>query len=232
MAARVLRRRKEALKESDLAMSPHEMDVAQTSLATLDAELREVATELGKTRIRAPFSGVLGTRHVSEGAWLTPEVAITTLYDTSRFKIDFTLPERYAPQVAVGTAFEFSLTDVRGEGTVAVIEPAVDTSSRSIRVRGIIDAAEGMVAGRFATVRLKLEPRQTAFVPSIAVESSIDGHSVWVVEDGKAQRREVAIGERTSERLEITSGLKPGELVVVTNLLRLSPGAVVTVDEK
>lgn len=230
MAARVLYRREEALKESKLAMSPHEMDVAQTNLATLDAELREVATELAKTRIRAPFSGVLGTRQVSEGAWLTPEVPITTLYDTRRFKIDFSLPERYAPQIAVGATFEFTLGGERAEGTIAVVEPAVDTSSRSIRVRGVIAAAPGMVAGRFVTVRLDVAARKAVLVPSIAVEPSVDGHRVWVVEEGKAQRRKVTIGERTVERLEITSGLEPGEQVITSNLLQLSPGAEVVVE--
>ena len=229
LAARVLDRR--AAHAGTGAVSPHELDVARTEVAAFEAEMKEIAVELHKTRIRAPFSGVLGKRLVSEGAWLTPNVVLTTLYDTSRYKIDFTLPERYASRLAVGAPFSFAVHGIRGEGSVAVIEPAVDPGSRSLRVRGVVEAREGLVAGSFATVTFPLASRDTIFVPTIAVEAAPEGHSVWVVEDDRAKRRAVEIGERTVERLEITRGLRAGDRVIVTNLLRLKPEAPVVVNE-
>ncbi|MEZ4445183.1 MAG: efflux RND transporter periplasmic adaptor subunit [Polyangiaceae bacterium] len=227
LAARTLARREKI--EDSLAVSPHELDVARTNLATLQADLREVSAQLAKTRIRAPFSGVLGTRNVSEGAWLTPQVVITTLYDTSRFKIDFTLAERYAADLTLGASFRFTVAGKTGEGQIAVIEPTVDSRSRSLRVRGVVDAQEGLVAGSFAAVELPLEKREALFVPSIAVQAAPDGHTVWVATDGKAELRPVTIGERTVERIEIVSGLNAGEQVIVSNLLRLAPGMPVVV---
>src|SRR5690606_23513014 len=116
LARRVLERREK--NSGSGAVSPHEIDVARTELAALEAEMREIAVQLGKTRIRAAFSGVLGTRRVSEGTWLTPDVVITTLYDTSRFKIDFTLPERYADQLTIGGRFAFEVSGHAGEGEI------------------------------------------------------------------------------------------------------------------
>lgn len=213
------------------AITAREIDVSRTAVAVLDAQLREVHTQLDKTRLRAPFSGVLGIRRVSEGAWLTPSVVIVTLYDTHRFKIDFTLPERYAALVAPGTRFSFTVAGqpARYEATVAVVEPSVERGSRSLRVRGITPAAEGLVAGAFANVTLALEPREALLVPTIAVQASPSGHTVWVVDDGKAALRPVTIGERTPERMEIQSGLAPGDRVISSNLLRLRPGAAIEV---
>lgn len=228
LAQRVLARRRD--NQGTGAVSPHEIDVAQTEVAALEAEMREVATQLTKTRIRAPFDGVVGRRRVSEGAWLTPEVVIATLYDTSRYKIDFTLAERYASAVAVGGTFSFSASGgKRGAGTIAVIEPAVDPGSRSVRVRGVVEDGEGLVPGTFANVTLALAPRDALFVPTIAVDASVEGHSVYVIEDGRAQKRAVEIGERTAERIEITRGLNPGDVVAISNLLRLKPDAPVSV---
>ena len=81
--------------------------------------------------------------------------------------------------------------------------------------------------GTFANVTLALSPRDAFFVPTIAVEASIEGHAVWVVEEGRAKRRAVEIGERTPERMEIVRGVRAGDRVIVSNMLRLKPDAPV-----
>lgn len=228
LAARILARRE--AHSAGGAITAHELDVGRTEVAAVEAEMYEVAIQLQKTQIRAPFAGVLGTRNVSQGAWVTPDVVLTTLYDTSRFKLDFTLPERFASQLAVGATFQFSASGGKqGEGTIAVVEPSVDATSRSVRVRGIVAKGDGLVAGTFVTVTLKLAPRQALFVPTIAVEASPAGHAVWVVAEGRATRRVIEIGDRTPERMEVVKGLEKGEEVIVDNLLRLKEGAPVSV---
>lgn len=229
LARRILDRREKVVAEhaGEVTLSQHEMDVTRTDAATFDAQLREVAAQLSKTHIRAPFDGVLGARHVSRGAWLTPEVVITTLYATQHLKVDFELAERYAARVSLGDAFTYSVEGLRGEGKVTVVEPAIERASRSLRVRGQIEARKGLVPGSFASVSLAFETRQVLFAPTVAVEAAPGGHSLWVVEDGRAEKRSVRIGERTPKGLEIVEGVKPGDQVIVTNLLRLSPGASV-----
>ncbi len=213
------------------AITAHELDVGRTEVAAVEAEIREVDVELDKTRIRAPFDGVLGTRNVSVGAWVTASYVLTTLYDTSRFKLDFTLSEHHAAHLVVGGTFTFATSSgQRGQGKIAVIEPSTDTGTRSLRVRGLIDAGAAtgtLVAGSFASVKLTLAPRQAIFAPSIAVEASPQGHSLWLLRDGKAERRSVTIGERTPERMEVTEGVAAGDAVIITNLLRLKDGVPV-----
>src|SRR5690606_13425875 len=132
--------------------------------------------------------------------------------------------------VAVDGTFSFAVSGGRrGTGTIVVIEPAVDPGSRSVRVRGVVENGEGLVPGTFANVTLELSPRDAFFVPTIAIEASIEGHAVWVVEDGRAKRRPIEIGERTPDRMEIVRGLRPGDRVIISNLLRLKPEAPVTV---
>lgn len=228
-AHRVLHRREKLVADhrGEVTLSQHEMDVTRTDAAALTAQLQEVAAQLAKTKIRAPFDGVLGARHVSEGAWLTSDVVITTLYDTQHLKLDFELPERYAAHVAPGARFTYSVEGARGEGRVTVVEPAIERTSRSLRVRGRIEARDDLVAGSFASVAMSFAERDVLFVPTVAVEATPGGHSLWVVLDGQAQKRSVRIGERTPKGLEVVEGLKEGEQVITTNLLRLSPGAAV-----
>jgi membrane fusion protein (multidrug efflux system) len=168
---------------------------------------------------------------VSEGAWVTPETLLTTLQDTSRIKVDFTLPERYAGAVAIGQRFTFRVAG-RGEefsGTVIAVEPGIDAATRSVRVRGITENPEGALApGAFAAVELPLERvADGILVPAQAIVPSSTGHSVWVLREGRAALREVEIGLRTRDAVEVLRGLEVGETVLTSNLLRLREGAPV-----
>src|SRR5690606_3924293 len=189
------------------------------------AHIAALEVTLARTEIRAPFRARVGLRRVSEGAWITPDTVLTTLQDTSRIKVDFTLPERYAGAVAVGQPFRFQVAG-RGadfEGRVIAVEPGIDAATRSVRVRGITDNPDGVLApGAFASVEVPLERAgEGILVPAQAVVPSATGHAVYVLVDGRAELREVAIGLRTRDAVEILRGLEPGEVVLTTNLLRL-----------
>jgi membrane fusion protein (multidrug efflux system) len=166
---------------------------------------------------------------VSEGAWITPETPLTTLQDVSRIKVDFTLPERYAGAVAIGRSFRFRVAG-RGEdfeGRVLALESAIDAPTRSLLVRGVAENPSGaLLPGAFASVELPIErPAEGILAPAQAIVPSAAGHAVWVLRDGRAELREVEIGLRTRDEVEIVRGLAPGETVLTTNLLRLRPGA-------
>src|SRR6185436_12583861 len=102
----------EKLASEGLA-NQQELDLARGRTDELSAERELLQVTLDKTLIRAPFSGRLGLRRVSEGAWLSPNLVLSTLQDTSSLKLDFTLPERYASAVSQGSAFRFR---VEGKG--------------------------------------------------------------------------------------------------------------------
>ncbi len=208
-----------------------ELDLARARLDELVSEKQVLQVTLDKTLLRAPFSGTMGLRRVSEGAWVSPSTPLATLQDTSALKLDFTLPERYAGSVKQGEAFRFR---VEGQpesytGKIAAIEPAVDASTRSLLVRGLVDGGSALLPGTAASVELPLRVERALLVPSIAIVPGIEGRRVYVAEQGRAKAVPVEVGYRTSDRAQLLSGVKEGDQVIVTNLLRLRDGLPVAV---
>lgn len=231
LAARTAERQRALLAYDKKALSQQAFDQAQADLQALEAQIAALKVTLARTEIRAPFRGRAGLRRVSEGAWITPETPLITLQDTSHIKIDFALPERYAGAIAVGDPFTFTVVGdaTPYDGRVVAIEPTIDTTTRSLRVRGLSENPTGaLMPGAFATVELALAaPRDGILVPAEALVPSATGHAVYVLRNGRAALQEVQIGLRTREAIEIRSGLVPGEVVLTSNLLRLRPGIAV-----
>jgi membrane fusion protein (multidrug efflux system) len=233
LAARTEQRQRALLEYEKKALSQQAYDQAVADLEAIEAEIAALRVTLAKTEIRAPFRARVGLRRVSEGAWVTPETLLTTLQDTSRIKVDFSLPERYAGAVGIEQPFTFRVAG-RGDdfaGHVIAIEPGIDPATRSVRVRGITDNPEGALApGAFVSLEVPLDQvGEGILVPAQAVVPSATGHAVYVLRDARAELREVEIGLRTRDAVEVVRGLEPGEIVLTTNLLRLRAGARVEV---
>jgi membrane fusion protein (multidrug efflux system) len=230
-AARTEQRQRELLRYEKKALSQQAYDQAVAYLREVEAQIAALRVTLSRTEIRAPFRARVGLRRVSEGAWITPETVLTTLQDTSRIKIDFTLPERYAGAVAIDQPFRFRVAGRGADftGHVIAVEPGIDPATRSVRVRGITDNPDGvLVPGAFASVELPLDRAgEGILVPAQALVPSATGHALWVLRDGRAELREVEIGLRTRDAVEVLRGLSEGEVVLTTNLLRLRAGAPV-----
>lgn len=216
-------------------VSQAEYDRVKSELDEITAEIGTRGVTLAKTRIRAPFAGKVGLRRVSAGAWVTPETVLTTLSDTSKLKVDFALPERYAADVKVGHEFFFRVAGrpERFKGQVIAIEPEIDRASRSVSVRGLTDNPDGALAsGGFANVEVPIGgDKQALTVPAQALVPNVKGHGVWALVDGKATLRQVEIGQRGADEVEIVAGLAAGETILVNNLLRLREGAPVTLEK-
>jgi membrane fusion protein (multidrug efflux system) len=228
LAARTEERQRKLLAYDRKALSQQAYDQAVSELEAVEAELAALRVTLAKTEIRAPFPARVGLRRVSEGAWVTPETTLTTLQDTSRIKVDFTVPERHAGAIAVDQPFRFRVAG-RGEtfeGRVLALEPAIDAPTRSLLVRGVFENPGGaLLPGAFATVEVPIEqPGEGILVPAEAIVPSVSGHAVYVLRDGRAQLQPVEIGLRTPDAVQVLQGLAFGDTVLTTNLLRLRPG--------
>lgn len=213
------------------AISQQEFDISTADLNILEAQRNTQAVLISKTEIRAPFAGRVGVRQVSEGAFVSPTTPLITLQDVSRIKVDFPLPERYSAEVKTGQSFTFTVAGngQKFEGKVTVLEPAIDAATRSLLVRGICTEPKGLLPGGFAEVTLALEGLANGFmVPSQALVPSPQGQGVYLIENGKAKLQSVEIGIRTDDRVQILRGVKEGDVMAITNLLRLRPGLEVT----
>lgn len=213
------------------AISQQEFDISTSALILLEAQRNTKAVQIAKTEIRAPFAGRVGVRQVSEGAFVSPTTPLITLQDVSRIKVDFPLPERYAGEVKIGQKFTFTVAG-KGQvfdGTVTVLEPAIDATTRSLLVRGLCAAPQGLLPGGFAEVTLVLADLTNGFmVPTQALVPSPRGQGLYLIENGKAKLQPVEIGIRTADQVQILRGVNEGDVVATTNLLRMRPGLDVT----
>jgi len=226
--------RQRKLLEKD-AISQEEYDNALNRLNTTVADIRLLETQLAKTRIIAPFDGVIGLRFVSEGAYISPSTAIATLYNISPAKIEFAIPGRYSTQVAPGKKIRFTIeTDLKVyEGQVYAIEPRIDPATRTLKIRAMAENRGGnLLPGQFVKIELILESMANAIlVPTQAVIPEQAGKKVFILQNGKAKEVFIETGIRTANSLEVLSGLKASDTLLTTGILQLRPGMDVKISK-
>jgi membrane fusion protein, multidrug efflux system len=209
-------------------------DEAEAQLAIDHAEVDLARARLDKTRITAPFAGVVGLREVSVGNYVTPGQDLVNLEDIDPIKVDFPVPERALPAVKVGQPIEVTVDAWPGrtfEGEVYAIDPQIDAQGRSIAIRATIDNQERLLRpGLFAAVRLITARRDEALlVPEQAIFAHRGEPHVYKVVEGVARLTAVQLGGRRVGQVEIVSGVAAGDVVVTAGQMKMRDGAKVRV---
>lgn len=225
--------RLQALIDTNL-ISQTDLEEARTRWETADARLEGVIANMDDRVVRAPFTGILGFRNISEGTLVSPNTVITTLDDISTIKLDFNIAEVYLAQLQPGQTIKANSIVYRGrdfEGVVSSIGSRVDPVTRSVQVRAEIANPEGVLRpGMLLTVGLTLNERETVVVPEAAVVPSQGRQFVFVVDDESIARRvEVELGRRRPGLVEIVSGVVPGQRVVTQGVAQVRPDARVRI---
>jgi membrane fusion protein (multidrug efflux system) len=181
--------------------------------------------------VRAAFSGLVGRRLVSIGAYVNSQTALTTLQSVNPQNASFQVPERYADRLRRGQLVSFQVAALPGKnfsGEVVFVDPVVELPGRTILIKARVPNPEQQLqAGMFLEARLATEIRPNAVVvPEDALLPMAGATFIWAVKDGKADRRQVSIGVRTAGWAEVQTGVDAGEQVVVGGAERLFPGAV------
>ena len=214
-------------------ISKQEYEQVQNQLSGVNADIDLVRAQLAKTEIRAPFSGVIGIRNVSEGSIVSPSDVIVSVQQIDPVKIDFSIPEKYINAVKTGDAISFTIegTDTSFTATVNAIEPKIDPATRRVIIRAVCKNSNGKIfPGAFARVRLSLgEIENAILVPTQSVVPTQKGQNVYVVRGGKATPQPVETGIRNDTAVQILSGLSPNDTVITTGLMQLRPQTPVTV---
>lgn len=216
------------------AASTRARDEARAKLEFDRANVELARTRLAKMEIHAPFSGTVGLRLVSVGAYVSPGQDIVALVNADPIKVDFSIPERFLPAVRVGQSLTVTVDAYPGEtfsGEVYALAPQIDQQGRTLALRARIANLDGKLkAGLFARVRLITEVRPDAVViAEQAVFARGDGWFVFKVVDGKAKLARIQTGIRRAGRVEIVFGLAPGDVVVTAGHIKLRDGAPVKV---
>ena len=205
-------------------------DIALNQVNSLMADIQILNAEIVKTVIRAPFSGVLGLRMISMGAYVTPANVLTTLNKIDKVKVDFTLPESYANLLKRGgeVVVELDNNSGRRRATILAVEPQISTTTRNIIVRAALEGA-GLRPGSFVKVYVEANDASGILIPANAIIPDARAKQVVVVKNGKAKFTEINTGIRREGSVEVTSGLAAGDSVIVTGVLFARPNMPVKV---
>jgi len=150
------------------------------------------------------------------------------LQNLERLKVDFSVPEKYAARLRLGSPIQLTVAGVdrHFKGAIYAIDPRIDSATRTVLIRAVCPNKDArLFPGAFASVALTLgEIDNAVLVPAIAVVPGLSAKTVFVVKDGKAELRTVLTGTRLEDRVQILSGLAPGDVLVTSGVLQLTAG--------
>ncbi|SFD88908.1 efflux RND transporter periplasmic adaptor subunit [Flavobacterium phragmitis] len=231
LAAENERRAKLLLQKE--AISQEEADIARADHASAQAQTQLIKAQIFKTSVRAPFSGKIGLRNISPGTYITPTVLVAKLVNTSKLKITFSIPEKYASQVQSGSVIDFTVSGSTKtyNAKIYAIEPEVAVATRTLQIRAIADNTDGkLFPGTFADIKLPLNIIKDAIVvPSQAIIPIQDGKKVFIANNGQAKEVMVDATTRTDSSILILSGLKAGDTLITSGVMSLKNEAPIKV---
>lgn len=219
------------------AGAKQELDVANANLKVAEAQFEQARVRLAKTKIRAPFAGVLGARLVSPGAFLRSgfslSTPITTLTQIDRLKVTFTAPERVFSLLHRGSEVAISTPAYPGyslTGKIDVVDPVVDPITRSVRIFArMANPDQKFRPGMSASVIAVLGERPNSLIiPDEAVFAEGNQAFVFVVQpDNSVLRTPITLGARQAATVEVITGLSAGAKVIRAGHQKLYDGAKV-----
>lgn len=227
LANKTLKRLSDLLKINGVNQADY--DAALSQVNTIQANMNVINAQIDKTIVKAPFSGELGLRMVSPGAYVTPQTVLGSIHQVDKVKIDFTVPETFSSLLFKGNKIKIQndgLPELQ-DAVISAIEPQINTVSRNIKVRAML--IKGIIQpGSFVKVYLE-QKRKGIMVPTNAVIPDALSNQVVVVKNNRATFVNVETGLRNPGLVEITSGVTPGDSIIVSGMLFVRPKAVVKV---
>lgn len=226
LAQTQLERSKKLLKAEGI--SQEVVDQAQANYDELAAAEQRLQAEIAKSKVHAPFDGVIGLRQVSKGDYLASNSSFASLVEVSPIKIHFSMPEKYANLIKEGDSISFQSPNQSNhkKALIYAVEPQIDVQSRSITARAKYHNAEGeLFPGAFVDVYFDTEKfKSTITIPNQSIVPEVDGNKVFVVSKGKIESRKVETGIRDADKIQVLSGLSEGDTLVTTGLMQIREG--------
>lgn len=215
------------------AISQEEYDIADAELQFIHAELDQIKAEIEQMKIYAPFSGHIGLRNASVGDYLnaSSSSSIATLYDNSPIKLEFGVSSKYISLFGVGTKIYFSVDAFPEtfEAEIYAVDKKLDEDTGTLIARAkAANPNNKLVAGLFAIIDMVTVSHNNAImIPTGAVIPELNRHKVFVIKDSKAVERTITIGLRTSNEVQVLSGLEEGDLLITKGIDALRQGILV-----
>lgn len=214
------------------AASAQQLEAAQADSAVASADLALAEVALEKTRVRAPFDGTAGLLAVSRGQWVQSGQKLTEIVSRSGLRLDWELPEGEALRLAPGRTllWKAPASGKEGRATVVALDPSLDEATRTRGLRSLCaSGCEALLPGMAVEVRLPADSAPTLTVSSQALTGSAKGVALFLYKGGEAVQTAVVPGRRSTESVEIISGISSGDTVLVPGASPPKPGAKVEI---
>jgi membrane fusion protein (multidrug efflux system) len=210
--------------------SAQSLDDARAELRSAEGAYHEARTRLEKHTVRAPIGGVLGLRQVNVGQYVSAGQPIVEITLADALELRFHLPQQDLPRVAPGQRVlgVVGRCEARFEGRVMAVDPRVDPSTRMVGLQAVVSGEAGTLhPGMAVRVRLLVdEIAEAILLPQEAIVRQGTKYVVYTVDaEGRAEPREVALGEFFLDGVHVVSGVAAGERVVVSGQQKLQPGS-------
>lgn len=191
-------------------------------------------TNLANKTIKAPFSGTIGARNISVGDFVTTGTKLTTLVDSEKLRVEYSLPTIYLSHLKLGQPILITSNEFPGEkimGNVSYISSSIDSDTQTINIHGTLkNENDELKPGEFVDITQELGPPKKAItIPTQSLFASLNSYYVYSVKNNKAIKIPVKVGNKFENRVEITKGLKPGDKIVVAGQQYLSENKLVNI---
>ena len=203
----------------------NELDRQRLSLANAQRRVDELS-------VRAPVDGFIGTLSVQNRSVVAANTALMTLVDLSRLEVELEVPETYVADMGLGMTAEIQLGDVRATGKLSALSPEVVKNQVLARVRFDGAQPKGLRQSQRVTARLLIEEKPNVVIlPRGPFVESEGGRFAYVMHDGIAVRTPITLGATSVSAVEILSGVKPGDKVVIAGTDSFANAARVSINQ-
>ena len=224
-----------AIAERDIEQSRRASIAAQAALEDANSRLASAEKQFRSTTVTSPFAGVVSERPVSAGDVVQPGTALFTVVDPSSMRLEASVPAEQLALIRVGVPVVFTVSGYPGRefvGHIVRVNPTADPTTRQVRIYvSIPNAGRALVGGLFATGRMSSATKTGLVVPASAVDVRGTSPSVMRVKGGKAEKVQIQVGitDRTSETIEVLSGIQAGDTLLLGAAQGITPGTPVKV---
>jgi len=220
------KRSSQLLKIQGISQADYDMSLLNVNNIKADIEITKA--DISKTIILAPFSGKLGLKNISPGAFVTSATVITTIGQVDQLKLQFTVPEKYGSELRKGQVIQFAVDGSQKvfQANVAASEIAIAEDTRSLLVRALVKGGDPvLIPGAFAKVKIVMGATNDAImIPNSAIVPLGRKKQTFLYRAGKAVATDITTGIRDSSNIQVLTGINAGDTILTTGLLFLRPG--------
>jgi len=225
------KRKKQLLGSHGISVDEYESSLNE--LNVIRADIKIVERQIEKTKLHAPFSGVIGFKKHSEGAYIQAGTSIATLVRTHPIAVEFLLPENQSIQIRNGQNIQFQVEGLQAlqQATIYAFEPLIETNSRSLRIRARCENPNNYLkVGAFARIALTHHQNEKVIrIPNETLVPVLKGYKVYLFKGGQVKEQIVQTSYRDEQWAIIANGLQEGDTLITTGIMRLKEGMPVDI---